>query len=110
MALFAKVNTENVVENVIVAEQADVNGMDGTWIEYSEDGSVRNFCIPGYTYDAVRDKFLPPQPYASWVLDEDDLVWVPPINFPEDTTVATWDEDAYQADTNDPKTAGWVTS
>lgn len=105
MALFAKVNTENVVENVIVAEQADVDEMDGTWIEYSDDGSVRNFCTPGDIYDASLDGFHPPQPYPSWVLDEEDMTWQPPIPYPEDTTVAIWDEDAYQAD----NTAGWVT-
>ena len=51
-----------------------------------------NYAGIGFTYDADRDAFIPPQPYASWVLDEDTCLWVAPIAMPEGDHV--WDEQA----------------
>jgi len=53
--------------------------------------------------DATKDKFISPQPYASWALDSDDD-WQPPTTRPDDDKKYYWDEDAYQADNSD----GWV--
>ena len=44
----------------------------------------------GFTYDENLDGFIPPQPYPSWVLDEETCLWVAPIPMPEG--VHTWDE------------------
>jgi len=52
-----------------------------------------NYAGIGFTYDADRDAFIPPQPYASWVLDEDTCLWVAPIAYPAEG-VHTWDEQA----------------
>ena len=51
-----------------------------------------NYAGIGYSYDETRDAFIPPQPYASWVLDEDTCLWVAPIPMPDGDYV--WDEDA----------------
>ena len=62
-------------------------------------------------YDSVRDVFYWPQPSASWTFDETAMTYLPPIPMPDDasgTKPYYWDEDAYQADTGDPKTQGWV--
>lgn len=67
----------------------------------------KNFAGEGYTYDSTRDAFIPPQPYSSWILNETTCDWDPPITYPTDGGKYEWDEDAYQADTSDPKTAGW---
>jgi len=64
--------------------------------EPSEDQSQAfrfNYAGPGFTYDADRDAFVPPQPYASWVLDEDTCLWVAPIAYPADGD-HVWDEQA----------------
>ena len=51
----------------------------GVWVETKKDGSIRkNFAGVGYDYDAVKDAFIPPSPYPSWVLDE-DCRWQPPV-------------------------------
>ena len=47
----------------------------------------------GYSYDENRDAFIPPQPFASWVLDEGTCLWVAPITYPADG-VHVWDEQA----------------
>jgi hypothetical protein len=52
-----------------------------------------NYAGIGFTYDADRDAFIPPQPYASWVLDEDTCLWVAPIAYPAEGD-HVWDEAA----------------
>jgi len=72
-------------------------------------------------YDESKGGFIPAQPFSSWTWDSTNKGWKPPVDAPQppvwagddptsDETTAikksyTWDEDAYQADTNDPKTA-----
>ena len=71
-------------------------GVHYTGGEPSEDQSKAlryNYAGIGFTYDADRDAFIPPQPYASWVLDEDTCLWVAPIAYPAEG-VHTWDEEA----------------
>ncbi len=64
--------------------------------EPSEDQSKAlrfNYAGIGFTYDETRDAFIPPQPYASWVLDEDTCLWVAPIAYPAEGD-HVWDEQA----------------
>ena len=118
MAHYAKV-TDGIVTKVIVAE-ADFfdNFVDDTpvqWIQtsYNTHGGVhalggtplrKNYAGVGFTYDANKDAFIPPQPYASWTLNETTCLWESPLPYPTDDSLYNWDEDAYQAD----NTTGWV--
>ncbi len=43
----------------------------------------KNYAEVGGTYDETRDAFLPPKPYASWVIDETTCQWVAPQTKPE---------------------------
>jgi len=52
-----------------------------------------NYAGIGYSYDENRDAFIPPQPHASWVLDEDTCQWVAPIAYPAEGD-HVWDEQA----------------
>jgi hypothetical protein len=105
MAHFAKV-LNNVVQKVIVAEpeffETFVDDSPGEWIQtsYNTHGGQhpegrplrKNFAGIGYTYDRDRDAFIPPQPYPSWTLNEDTCLWEPPIAYPIDDKMYTWDE------------------
>jgi hypothetical protein len=53
----------------------------------------KNFAGIGYTYDRLRDAFIPPKPYASWVLNENTCLWDAPVAYPDDGKQYTWDED-----------------
>jgi len=53
-----------------------------------------NYAGKGYTYDAERDVFLPPQPFPSWTLDESRFKWVAPVPYPDDGEPYEWDEDS----------------
>ena len=44
----------------------------------------KNYAGLGYTYDSQRDAFIPPKPYASWVLDESTCLWNAPVAMPSD--------------------------
>ena len=52
----------------------------------------KNYAGIGYTFDEVRDAFIPPQPYPSWVLDEDTCLWEPPTPYPTDGNMYQWNE------------------
>ena len=107
MAHYAKVEN-SIVTQVIVAEpeffETFVDSSPGEWIKtsYNTHGGVhlegntplrKNFAGIGFTYDATRDAFIPPQPYASWTLNEDTCQWEAPTPYPTDGLKYVWDED-----------------
>ena len=97
MTYFAKV-VDGVVTNVIAADQDFIDNLledtPSRWIETFKDGSKRkNYAGIGFTYDMGRDAFIPPQPFASWTLDEDTCQWKSPVTYPDDGIRYIWDED-----------------
>jgi hypothetical protein len=53
----------------------------------------KNYAGVGYTYDSIRDAFIPPKPpYDSWLLDEDTCQWMPPTPYPDDEKIYSWNE------------------
>ncbi len=110
MAHFAELDSNNIVTRVIVVhnnECLDANGQEneavgsgfcaklfgGNWKQTSYNGNFRkNYAGVGYTYDSVRDAFIPPQPYPSWVLVEETCNWISPISYPTDGKRYAWDE------------------
>ena len=92
MAHFAKIES-GVVTEVIVAEQAHIDTLSGTWVQTSYNSNIRkNFAGIGSIYDSTRDAFYMPQPYNSWTLNEDSCEWQPPTAYPNDGKVYGWDE------------------
>ena len=93
MAHYAKIESDIVTE-VIVAEQAHVDTLSGTWVKTSYNESIRkNYAGIGYTYDTVKDAFIAPKPHASWTLNNTTCKWESPVAFPTDGKVYKWDED-----------------
>lgn len=111
MAHFAEIDLNNIVLRVVVVANAELidanhqenetkgiefcqNMLGGNWVQTSYNGSIRkNYAGIGFTYDAVRDAFIPPKPYDSWVLDENTCQWEPPVVCPEDGKLYDWNED-----------------
>ena len=106
MAHYAYINGEGIVVTVIVGKDETelINGLDtetyyaqGTpWLvkRTSYNANIRkNYAGIGYTYDTVRDAFIAPQPYASWVLDEATCRWTAPVPMPSAGGPWAWDED-----------------
>ena len=59
--------------------------LGGTWVKTSYNATIRkNYAGIGYTYDKDRDAFIPPKPYASWVLNETTCLWNAPVAYPTD--------------------------
>jgi len=116
MAHFAEIGLNNIVQQIIVVdnnELLDDNGVEqeskgqefcrnllgGTWIQTSYNGSFRkNFAGAGYTYDSERDAFIPPKHYNSWVLNEETCLWQPPVAYPTDGSLYTWNENTQSWD------------
>ena len=110
MAHFAKLDENNIVTFVTVGRQeddgreADLCARTGDVYKqtsYNTHGGVhalggtplrKNYAGIGYTYDAGRDAFIPPKPYASWVLNETTCLWDAPVAYPDDGKRYSWDE------------------
>jgi hypothetical protein len=97
MSHFAKIDNNNIVTQVIVAEQDFINsGLVGDaflWVQTSYNDSFRgSYATVGSTYNTVTHTFTPPQPYISWIFGDEGF-WVPPVEMPADGNRYTWDED-----------------
>ena len=134
MAHFAQLDDNNIVTRVVVvgndvttaAGPLGTNDMHvdgetwcvnffkgGTWKQTSYNNNFRKqYAGKGYTFDSAKDKFISPQPYASWALDENDD-WQAPVTYPTITEYGepaeqyfiSWDEDNQKwtaADNSDP--------
>jgi hypothetical protein len=106
MSHFAKV-IDGVVTEVLVIEQDVIDtGLFGdpalfVQTSYNTYGGQhpegrplrKNYAGIGYTYDAVRDAFIAPSPFPSWLLNEDTCLWGAPVAHPDDGKSYAWDED-----------------
>lgn len=111
MSYFAKVE-QGLVTEVVSADQdvidSGVLGDPALFIKtsynthggvhYGPDGQPdgpglrKNYAGVGYTYDALLDAFIPPQPYPSWLLNVNTCLWNAPIPYPDDGQNYIWDE------------------
>ena len=117
MAHFAQLDENNVVTQVIVVsnnELLDASGVEreemgigfcqrlfgGNWKQTSYNHNFRKrYAGIGYTYNAELDAFIPPKPFPSWVLDNDEANWKAPVAMPADAGMGegqkmyTWNEE-----------------
>lgn len=69
----------------------NIYGTNNVWIQTSYNSNFRkNYAGKGFTYDQVRDAFIEPQPYPSWILNEETCRYDPPKPKPEGSYV--WNE------------------
>lgn len=110
MAHFAELDENNIVLRVIVGVDEPLDGeaiyaqTTGTvWkkTSYNTSGGVhllggtpfrKNYAGIGFTYDAQRDAFITPKPYASWSINEQTCQWDAPVPMPIDDKRYVWDE------------------
>jgi len=110
MAHFVRIENGVVVQGIVVSDKdtADEHGVEkedigiafcsnllgGTWKQTSYNARIRkNYAGIGYTYDETLDAFVPPKPFASWLLDTDKAQWKAPVDMPSDDKRYTWNED-----------------
>lgn len=103
MAHYAFLDKNNVVTEVIVGKDETDTSQD--WEQFygeirdqickrtSYSGAIRkNYAGIGFTYDEQKDAFIPPKPFASFVLNEEKCQWENPISYPNDGKNYEWDE------------------
>ena len=100
MSHFAKIDKNNIVTQVIVAEKDFINsgvvGDEFLWVQTSYNNNFRGkYAAIGDTWDEANGVFIAPQPYPSWTLDV-DFNWNPPTPHPEDGLMYKWDEASLQ--------------
>lgn len=114
MAHFAQLDDQNKVVQVIVVHNNELldNGVESEakgiefckslfpntrWAQTSYNGNKRkNYAGIGFLYDPIRDAFIPPKPFPSWVLDESTCRWQAPVAYPDDGKRYVWDEASQQ--------------
>ena len=115
MTYFAKVENNIVVQIATVEKEfleSNPERYTGTWIQtsYNTKGGVhynpetnepsddqskalrKNYAGVGYIYDETRDAFYAPQPFPSWILNEESCIWEAPVPYPDETKPYKWDE------------------
>jgi len=111
MAHFAEINEEGTVQRVLVlsndritqdGEEVEELGIaylqnmfpDTDWVQTSYNDNFRKrYAGTGMKYDVERDAFIPPQPFPSWLLNEESLSWEAPSPMPDDDKFYKWDEE-----------------
>jgi len=132
MAHFVEIDSFNIVIRGVVLDDKDTqdesgnevesvgakylsDGFGGTWkrTSYNTHRNIhrldgipfrKNYAGIGFTFDSVRDAFIPQQPYPSWILNEDTCIWDAPTARPDDDKVHKWNEDTTTWDLTDD---GW---
>jgi len=114
MAHYAFLDENNIVTEVIVGKNENEDNIDwevqyGNFrgqsckqTSYNTQGGVhslggtplrKNYAGIGYIYDAIRDAFIPPKPFNSWILNEDTCLYQAPVSQPDDGKIYQWDEE-----------------
>ena len=122
MAHFAKINSNNVVTDVLVIDETEIDtgiwGDPASWIKtsYNTRGGIyyipntttpdpdqskalrKNYAGIGYAYlpnGPEGEGFAPPQPYPSWVFNSFSYLWEAPVPMPTPNNPPTyyWDEE-----------------
>ena len=112
MAHFAKFNSAGIVTDIISVNNNVITDGDNVeqeqlgidyltklnngvgWYKQTSYNSVfrKNYAGIGHTYDGIRNAFIPPQPYTSWILVEDTCQWTAPTAYPDDGKEYSWNE------------------
>ena len=111
MAHFAKLDEANKVIEVVCVHNNEllVDGVESeakgiafltswsggytNWKQTSYNAKIRkNYAGSGFTFDPIRDAFIPPKPWPSWLLDEATCRWNAPVAYPDDGNKYRWDE------------------
>jgi hypothetical protein len=71
---FAQLDENNIVTQVIVADQSFVDSIGGTWVETFMD-SDKKYAGIGDTYDATLNAFISPKCHDGATLDEATCRW-----------------------------------
>jgi hypothetical protein len=121
MAHFVQLDENNVVTQVIVVSNEDTSdsngveveeigvafckkllGADTRWKQTSYNGNFRvRYAGISYTFSEELNAFIPPIPFASWVLNEETADWESPLGPAPELTEAQvesrsfykWDEE-----------------
>jgi hypothetical protein len=84
MSHWAELDENNIVLRVTVGDNNEpdegyqwlLDNLGGTWVQTSYNKRIRkNFAGIGFTYDAVRDAFIPPKCHDIAQLDESTCLW-----------------------------------
>ena len=111
MAHFAQLDATSTVLEVLVVDNASIDNLPfpesepvgiaylnsflppATWKQTSYNNNFRKrYAGIGYTYMEQYDAFVPPKEYPDFIFDEQQLLWIPPVPYPNDGGHYAWDD------------------
>ena len=95
MSKYAKINSKNIVENIILCDDSQIQTQAGTHIKVTNE---TNEPFQGFEYNLEKNKFTSPQPYESWTLNADTLIWECPDG-PKPDGFYKWNEETLKWET-----------
>lgn len=87
-------NTNNVYLQTSYNTRGGVHYTNGIPSQDQSKAFRKNYAGIGYYYDEQRDAFIPPKPYASWILNEFSCLWESPVPYPNDDNMYIWNEES----------------
>jgi hypothetical protein len=113
MALFCKIDENNIVKNIEVVDNniatteeagiAFLKELHGQQFNYKQMGEApftsngieitRNYGGINFTYDENLDLFIEPKPFNSWILDEATGRYNSPVEMPNNDKTYKWNEE-----------------
>lgn len=112
MAHFAQLDHNNIVINIIRVNNEDMLDSNGQeqesvgidylkmlfgqntkWVQTSYNSNFRKlYAGINFIYSERYDHFMPPKPYPSWILNEEQGIWNAPVDYPMNGKNYDWDE------------------
>lgn len=100
MTKYAQIEN-NIVVNLIICEDSEVGFLPGNYVKIT---SETNNAQIGHEYVSEKNKFKSQQPYQSWTLNEETLIWECPVQIPEGAEISPfgtiigyrWNEDSQE--------------
>lgn len=83
-------NNNNIIKLADFLNREDAINSEGIKVFVSD---ISGNAIIGYFYNEELNAFVQPKPYPSYVLDEENFWWNPPVPYPNDGKEWYWNEE-----------------
>ena len=95
MIKYAKINSEDIVENILISDSESISSMEGNYVIVTSETNEPQI---GFGYDSQKNKFMTEQPWPSWILNGDTLIWECPAGPKPTDGFYRWNEESLSWD------------
>lgn len=92
---YAKIEN-GIVTNTILCEDSQISTLNGDYVKVTESTNNPEF---GFAYNKEKQKFETQQPYQSWTLNADTMIWESPDGAKPSDGFYRWNEETLKWET-----------